>query len=301
MICDRDKSFTQLLKSMLAQHKAIKFISIEASTSAEIDASLKQKTPEVIIVSLDINNDVSMDWLAHIKDDNIAPVIVLAGEGNEQIAVEVMKGGAYDYIPKQFLAMEQLTKSIIKAHEQWELILETVRLQKELEHLAIYDTLTNILSRRAIMDHGESEMHRSKRHDRSLSVLMIDIDHFKLVNDTHGHLAGDIVIKDIAQSLVENTRGSDFVGRYGGEEFLVFLPETTVQQAFLLAEKLRSHVEELKFDTDAGMLSGITISLGAAEMDKNPSLENFIDQADKMLYKAKKTGRNKVEAYPSRK
>ncbi|MFC1482064.1 diguanylate cyclase [Candidatus Neomarinimicrobiota bacterium] len=296
MICDRDKAYLKLLKSMLAQEQAVKFTCNEASTSVAIEAFLKKQTPDVIVLSLNLNNKSAMEWLEHISHDNIAPVIVLAGQGNEQIAVEVMKSGAYDYIPKHFLAIEHFTKSIIKAREQWNLIRETERLQKELEHLAIYDALTNILSRRAIMDHAVAEMSRGKRHERPLSVLMIDIDLFKRVNDTHGHLAGDVVIKDIAQSLVENTRSSDYVGRYGGEEFLVLLPETTLEKAILLAEKLRSKVEQLKFDTDDGTLSGITISLGVAELDGESSLENFIGQADKMLYKAKESGRNQVQA-----
>ncbi len=281
---------------MLSQEQTIKFTSNEVSSSAAVEAFLKRQTPDVIVLSLDVDNESGMDWLEHIRHDKIAPVIVLAGRGNEQIAVEVMKSGAYDYIPKQFLAIEHFTKSIIKAREQWLLIKETERLQEELEHLAIYDALTNILSRRAIMDNAVAEMQRGKRHGRHLSALMIDIDLFKQVNDTHGHLAGDVVIRDIAQSLVKNTRGSDYVGRYGGEEFLVMLPETPVEKALLLAEKLRANVERLKFKTDAGILSGITISLGVAQMDGKSSLEKFIGQADKMLYKAKQSGRNQVQS-----
>ena len=142
-------------------------------------------------------------------------------------------------------------------------------------------------------------MQRSKRHNRKLTLLMADIDLFKRVNDTYGHIAGDAVIREIAKTLKSNTRRSDYVGRYGGEEFLILLPETPIGKALLLANKLREQTALLRVHSEKITLGQVTISLGAAAFEKDSSLEQFIDRVDQGLYLAKEGGRNKVVRGPS--
>jgi diguanylate cyclase len=123
---------------------------------------------------------------------------------------------------------------------------------------------------------------------------MVDIDLFKRVNDKYGHIVGDQVIRDVTLTLKEQIRRNDFAGRYGGEEFIVMLPETPLEKALLLAEKLRKQVSHLTVTSEGNTLSGITISLGAAEYIKDESIDDFIDRSDKGLYMAKDAGRNRV-------
>jgi diguanylate cyclase (GGDEF)-like protein len=162
---------------------------------------------------------------------------------------------------------------------------------KELEKMTITDELTDLFNRRHILDLLEIEIKKASRYNRNLSVIMIDIDFFKKVNDNHGHQFGDKVLKILSNVLQQNTRNIDFVGRYGGEEFFIILPETDLEAAYLVAEKLRKTIKETKIN---GLESGITISCGAAQF-KDEIGHQLIKRADDLLYKAKAKGRDRVE------
>lgn len=299
LIYDDDKRYRKLLRSMLGQFHNMTFTVKEAGNTRQMESELTGHNPDVVILDLELPEKSGMEWLREIKARDIAPVVIITGSGSVQLAVEAMKNGAYDYIPKAYLTYDQLAKSLVNTRERWNLLKEKERLQDELAHMAMYDTLTNVLSRRALMEQVEFETQRTKRYKRDLSILMIDIDHFKQVNDTYGHLAGDVVLRELAQTLQKQTRGSDFVGRYGGEEFLAILPETSLDRALILAEKLRKRVAELTIRLDGQVLKGTTISIGAAAYDNDASIENLINRVDKWLYKAKNGGRNQVQPQPN--
>jgi diguanylate cyclase (GGDEF)-like protein len=163
--------------------------------------------------------------------------------------------------------------------------------EKELERLAITDPLTSLYNRRKIKELLQNEIERVKRHITLLSIIILDIDHFKSVNDTHGHNKGDEVLVDLARLLQSSVRSTDMVSRWGGEEFLIASVSSNARQTFKLAEKLRNKIEEYDFDG----LDKITVSAGVAQYNKDETLVNFINRADKALYFAKSTGRNRVE------
>jgi two-component system cell cycle response regulator len=166
-----------------------------------------------------------------------------------------------------------------------------------LEQLAQTDPLTQILNRRALTERITAEMERALRYDSTMALLMIDLDHFKKVNDTYGHLVGDDVLRDVAQLLAETIRGSDIVARYGGEEFLVLLPETDDEGAEKFAERIREAVESHAFSnaTDEPLLR-LTASVGVAVFPaaRIESVEDLFARADAALYRAKADGRNRV-------
>jgi diguanylate cyclase (GGDEF)-like protein len=167
-----------------------------------------------------------------------------------------------------------------------------------LHDIASYDSLTEIYNRRRLMEETEKELHRMVRYGQCLSVLMIDIDNFKLVNDRFGHQAGDEVLKTLAAACREKIRQTDIIGRYGGEEFLVVLPETNEEYALLVAENIRNSVAELNFQSSGHVIS-ITVSIGvrtAYGYEKNLSVDCVIMDADRALYHAKNSGRNRVSA-----
>jgi len=174
-------------------------------------------------------------------------------------------------------------------------ITERKRLEVELKRQAHLDYLTGLPNRRSFMDQGEVELSRTQRYDTSLSVLMLDIDHFKLINDTYGHQAGDLVLKTLATIFQEVLRNVDIIGRMGGEEFAVMLPETDIDQATEVAERLREVILEDEVSLPVGLRINFTVSIGIATLiDKRSNIDMLLYEADKALYRAKHTGRNKV-------
>ncbi|MBD3789507.1 MAG: GGDEF domain-containing protein [Campylobacterales bacterium] len=169
--------------------------------------------------------------------------------------------------------------------------------QKELENklakLALHDALTGLYNRGHFDQKLQEELNRTLRYGRSLSLLMLDIDFFKKVNDTYGHQAGDEVLKNIAHIILSSIRNSDYAARYGGEEFAIILPETDPTEAVQLAERIRTAIEQNKFKTSENDIP-ITISIGVGTSKKETTPELLIEAADSALYQAKENGRNQV-------
>jgi two-component system, cell cycle response regulator len=183
--------------------------------------------------------------------------------------------------------------AIEKAHDFASIVSDRERL----EHLASHDALTGCLNRRALSETLEREWDRSVRYGLVLSALMIDIDHFKQVNDTQGHLAGDAVLRQLGDLLRREVRSVDTVGRYGGEEFLVILPETAPDGAVIFAERVRQRVQVMAFGTSDRPLA-VTVSIGVASVPdpRATTPETFLALADAALYRAKDDGRNVVRS-----
>lgn len=169
------------------------------------------------------------------------------------------------------------------------------RAEQQLLEMAATDHLTGLLNRREGFRRLSEEFARGERSGRPMCVMMLDIDHFKRINDTYGHLTGDLVLKKVALTLKKIVRSSDIVCRFGGEEFLVVLPETTRDDAMGLAERFRRLIEDVKCLSDDQQTIRLTISIGVAERHGDDSDERVIDRADQALYKAKNNGRNRVE------
>ena len=172
------------------------------------------------------------------------------------------------------------------------ILMATDRLRGELEHLATHDSLTGALNRRALIDACELELARCRRNHGIMALLMIDLDHFKAINDTHGHPVGDRVLVDFVARVKNLLRQPDRFGRFGGEEFVALLPETPLNEARLVAERLRAMIE-----ANTAELPRCTVSIGVSvsRLD-DAGLDNIISRADAALYQAKRAGRNRVES-----
>ncbi|MFZ0391932.1 MAG: GGDEF domain-containing protein, partial [Calditrichia bacterium] len=179
------------------------------------------------------------------------------------------------------------------------------RLMEQLHYLffraekeAITDSLTNLFNYRYFIQQLNREISRTRRHGTSFSLIMMDIDHFKKVNDRYGHQVGDEILKDLAKTMMENTRTSDVVARYGGEEFAIICPELSTEGACQMAEKIRQIISHMEFKFTRGALGKrITVSLGVATFPANgESAYQLIQNADRALYRAKNSGRNQVQA-----
>lgn len=172
--------------------------------------------------------------------------------------------------------------------------LERARLFQEVKNLAVTDPLTNLHNRRSLFDLGRIEFSRAERFNRPFSALMLDLDHFKQINDNYGHPAGDIVLQEFARLCREAVREIDLVGRYGGEELIILMPETDLATSTTVAERIRAHIEQ-GLTPQEGRFEAITVSIGVAAKDENTvDLETLIARADQAMYIAKHRGRNRV-------
>lgn len=221
-------------------------------------------------------------------------VILLTAKGQKKDIVDGLEAGADDYVTKPFDANE-LRSRVRSGLRLLEMQEQLIRAQDLLELKATQDALTGLWNHGAILDLLSKELTRAKRSSGSIGVIMADLDHFKRINDTYGHLTGDAVLRETAQRLRSAVRSYDAVGRYGGEEFLVVVPASDLPGAVSQAERLRSAVGETPVSTPEGSLA-ITISLGVTASGGEDAAESLIGAADAALYQAKRSGRNRVES-----
>lgn len=168
-------------------------------------------------------------------------------------------------------------------------------LLKEYEHNATVDALTSLHNRRWLDNNMPRVMHRCHKNNEALSVMMIDIDGFKVYNDNHGHLAGDIALRTVAETIKQYLRPEDMVARYGGEELFALLPGMDIQATLTIAERLRQAIKQTEVSDEANQsLPGVTVSIGIAQMFDHDDPKKLIEAADRVMYTAKHTGRDKV-------
>jgi two-component system cell cycle response regulator len=228
-------------------------------------------------------------------EENYTYIILLTSQQRDEDLVIGMEAGADDYIIKPF-KLSELRVRLRAGRRIIELQNELLAAREILHAKATHDSLTGLLNHEEILDILDKELARSEREGVCVGVIMVDIDHFKMVNDTYGHLAGDTVLRIIAQKMHSMERSYDSIGRYGGEEFLVVLPDCCMDCAVAFAERLCSSISIDSIDTSEGKIP-ITISLGVATSSKDGRLDghSLVKAADAALYKAKENGRNRVE------
>jgi diguanylate cyclase (GGDEF)-like protein len=194
---------------------------------------------------------------------------------------------------KEQFALEDMLSKLVDENEQ---LKDEI---KGLKELAVIDPLTGAYNRRFLNENLQHRIEEAKRYDQPFSLIMYDFDHFKKINDTYGHQAGDYVLKEVAQKVTEQVkstiRGTDILARYGGEEFIVILPQTNLEQASVLAERIRKEIEETDFNFNNCSFP-VTVSLGVTEYTHEKDIEQLIGTVDRALYRAKENGRNRIIA-----
>lgn len=253
---------------------------------------------DVILCDIEMPGIDGLKFLALIQsreDLKDKPVIMLTSHDDIATKVRGLESGASDYITKPFEPQELVAR--LKVHLQLKTLQDELRRSNRLLlELSQTDPLTRLCNRRSLTEMLENELNRCQRNQTPCSLVMCDIDHFKRVNDIYGHQSGDDVLAAVADILREQLRPYDLAARYGGEEFCLVLPETNLEQAKEVAERVRKRVEGYQFSGSLADLK-LTISLGVAmASEKNSHSEDeLIRLADEALYLAKNNGRNRIE------
>jgi diguanylate cyclase (GGDEF)-like protein len=280
-----------------------------APSGARALATVRKEPPDLILLDIMMPDIDGYEVCKRLKADELTrdiPIVFLSALNEVFDKVKAFKAGGVDYISKPFQTEEVLVR--VNTHLMLRAQQKTLSLQneilkkknalitkqsKKLELLATRDSLTELSNRRDFLEKAEQEKTRFKRTNRRFTLIMLDIDHFKNVNDTYGHECGDKVLVGVARILEKTLRAQDILARWGGEEFICLLPETKVDGAKHVAEKIRTTVETLRQDCNDISIS-VTVTLGICEYKGLSSIKECIRRADAALYKGKKQGRNQV-------
>jgi len=295
LICDDDPADRKLIRTYLQRITDREIVLLEAGHTEEIQNALDKGRIDLVLMDNQMPGKSGMKWLAEIAKKQLAPVVMLTGSGTEEIAAQAFQEGAVGYLPKGSLSQKKLSNIIDVALDKWTRLQQARADREKLERLATFDSLTGLYNRRAVLGKLQELINFANRYKEDFSLSMLDIDHFKKVNDDYGHLTGDEVLEKIAVLIRRNVRDTDIVGRYGGEEFIIILPKTNLSSAWVVAERLRSIIEKAEMKDSAGNIFAITVSQGLAGWERDEDVASLISRADEALYKAKEKGRNRVQ------
>jgi len=288
LIVDDERSNLKVLANILGSDYTI----YTATNGTSAIEKAKEYMPDLILLDIIMPGMDGYETLAEIKKCQKiqkTPVIFITGLNSDEDEEKGLSLEAADYITKPFSAM------IVKLRVRNQI--QIINQLRTIQHLSMMDQLTNLPNRRSFDERLHMEWRQAIRERTSISMLMMDVDHFKLFNDTYGHQQGDIVLQIVAKLFPQSFRRSgDFAARWGGEEFVAVLPNTPLAGAIDVAEKIRVSIEEAAVPCPDGSTARVTVSIGINTLVpvQDSSLDAFISGADKALYVAKEAGRNRI-------
>jgi two-component system cell cycle response regulator len=294
VVADDSPVYRKLVECTLAQEPCEIFF---ARNGKEGVALLAEHHPEVLLTDWEMPDISGLDLCARVRRDqhSYTYVILLTSNAEKDQLIRGLAAGADDYLTKPFHPGELLARVAV-GRRVAQLTREIQAKNRLLEELALTDSLTGVPNRRAVEEWATRQLSGAARHGFPVWIAMADLDHFKTINDTYGHEAGDIVLKKIAEIIRTNTRSSNICGRIGGEEFIIVLAHVNKQSVHTAIEKIREQCENEKL-TFAGRCVGVTASFGIAGFhgQKSPEFGQLLRDADAALYRAKRNGRNRIE------
>ncbi len=299
LIVDDSAEDRSTYKRLLMRNNENDFVFSEVDSGSAALTNCMNHKPDCILLDYNLPELDGLEFLDELTEgatSDIPAVVMLTGVGNEAVAVKAMQNGAQDYLVKDGITSEALQHAINNAIEKAELKRLLKMREDELKRRALTDDLTGIYSHRYTVEHLQEEIYRANRYSIPFCVVMIDLDHFKQINDNHGHLSGDRVLMSFSKLLRKCTRQLDIVGRYGGDEFLVILPSTTLDVAQVVTQRIRTNTQKLTFHGSNEQAFQLTASIGLTEyvnsIDDN--VKTLVERADQAMYRAKQAGRNLV-------
>jgi diguanylate cyclase (GGDEF)-like protein len=299
LLVEDDKLQAEITKDYLVKYGYKVLIAVDGKSAIKTLSSQNVDLVLLDVVLPDISGYDVCRWIKVNDSTRFLPVIMLTIKGSTKDKVEGLRIGADDYLPKPYneielnariyasLRVKSLRDELIRKNQQLEEVLT------KLEKIAITDPLTGLFNRRYFESVIEKEYNKTVRYKTPTSCLVIDIDYFKRINDNYGHRKGDEVLKEIARLIKDCLRKVDTIARWGGEEFVILMPGTDSQKAYVAAERIKDTIEKNSF---SGINEKITISIGISSIPSEyiDSAEKFIDTADNALYEAKAKGRNLI-------
>lgn len=292
LIVEDDPSTQEVIAESLKMAGAI----VETADNAK-DALEKVRfwKPQLIISDHDMPGMNGRDMLHELRGNkNYVTVIIVSGRTDTDTVVDCLMTGADDYIKKPFRGEEFLARVEVSLRHN-EAHRELYQSNQKLNEMVDLDYLTGLYNMRSIYDKIDYEIKRTKRYNRSMACIMIDMDHFKNVNDDNDHLFGSYVLEEMGKIIQENIREVDFAARYGGDEFLVVLCEISPEDAYNFCERLREKIANHEFNNGESK-ANLTVSIGYSTLsqDQDYDAKELVKLADHALYRAKNEGRNKV-------
>ena len=268
------------------------------TTGAEAMEGIASKDYDLMVISLNLQDEDGLRLCSHLRSSEKArsiPILMVAADEDMSRIAHGLEIGAHDYIMRPVDNNELLAR--VRTQVRRKRFQERLRSSYEVSlSMALTDSLTGLYNRRYFEVHLQKLLQKNETSRKSLGILMMDIDHFKAVNDTHGHAVGDEILKEFSDRIQDKLRGFDMVARIGGEEFVALLPDVTENMAYIVAERLRAAIADTPFTCNVpeGELA-ITTSIGGIIVEKGTKAEPDIvmKQADDMLYAAKEDGRNR--------
>lgn len=270
------------------------------ATLEEARNALGQRPYDLALVDIKLSSGSGLDLLKDIRKKNeTTAVILFTGYASLETALEAMKSGAFDYLQKP-LHMDELKMAIKKALRQQELFLENKNLIARLKELGLKDPQTGLYNYRYLIERLGSEFERARRHILPLSIIMLDIDYFKSINEVYGHEYGDSIIKEFAGYLKKCSRANDIIVRHGGEEFIALMPDTDKNGAGTFGRRLLELLKEHTFDRKGNRIK-LKISMGLASFPENgvDTASGLLNAVDKAMRQAKEKGGNRLSFYSS--
>jgi diguanylate cyclase (GGDEF)-like protein len=295
LVADDSAVFRKLIENTLSSSQ---FALVFAKTGQEAVQLFREHKPPIAILDWVMPDRSGTELCQHIRSassDSYTYIILLTAMSEKESIVQGLASGADDYLTKPFHDGELIAR-IGVGLRIFELHRQISAKNQLLEQLALTDALTNLPNRRAIEEWASRQLSGAARYGFPFWVVVADLDHFKNVNDSYGHEAGDTILKRFAEILKANSRKSDICGRIGGEEFLFALTHANRENAKVVVDRIRTQLAETKFNFDGANLT-VTASFGVAgfEGTQAPTFQRLVSQADAALYSAKRLGRNRVE------
>ena len=301
LLAEDDRAHQELLQRALTSHRPCVDVRVVA-TGAEFQKAVRNQRFDCVIVDYRLPDANADDLLRAVHGDlRGTPVLVVSNDETQQVAVASFRSGSLDFVPKSeamrgHALWDRIREATRKAHRRATEQQRIERRQKDLTHLADTDQLTGLPNRRYLDHHLQSNAYERGRR-REMSCIMMDIDHFKRINDVRGHAAGDMVLREVAELVGKSLSGGDVAIRWGGEEFVILQSSTNLGEAWIWADEFRNRVAEISFR--AGKTDfGATVSLGVVSFPTAKMGYEMIDLADQAMYLAKNRGRDRVCTWP---
>lgn len=293
LIAEDDRTSRSILTAILKKW-GYETLAVEDGMAA-LEALRGQDAPKLALIDWNMPEADGLEVCREVcrqETSNPAYIILLTANTGTGDIVRGLEAGASDYICKPY-KNEELRARLQVGERILNLQAELNEAQGILAHQAMHDPLTNVYNRRAILDALNQELSRAERLGNTLSVAICDIDHFKRVNDTYGHQTGDEALRAFTRAVRMALRDTDYLGRWGGEEFMVLAPSIGGDGTNTLFERIRRNVEEIDLPVSDGVL-GLTVSIGVAEDTAGKTADEATHAADEAMYEAKRAGRNRV-------